>query len=122
MAEPEGLLLPDADQPHHLADPPHLLQQLRLVLARERLLQLEVAVEMILDRGLAAAGDQDHLGGARFHRLFHDQLDGGYVDDGEHFLRDGLCDGKEARSQPGGGDDDLAQGLLHGGAQGSKRV
>ena len=122
MAEPERLLLPDADEPRHLADPPRLLQQLRLVFSREDVLQLVAAVEVILDRRLAAAGDQDHPSGARFHRLFDDQLDGGGIDDREHLLRDGLGDGKEARPEPGGGDDDLAQRLLHGGAQGSKGV
>ena len=114
VTEPHGLLLPDADQAHHVADAADLREQVLLVLARERVLQLVAAVEVVLDRRLAAPVHQDDLVGARLHRLLDDQLHGGRVDDGEHLLRHGLGRGEEPRSQACGGDDDLAQRMLHG--------
>ena len=122
MAEPERFLLPDADQAHHVADPADLPEELAALLAGERVLQLVAAIEVVLDGRLAAAVDHDDLLDARLHRLFDDELDGGRVDDGEHLLGDSLGGGEETRPQTGGGNDDLAQRMLHRGGQGSKGV
>src|SRR5262249_11743908 len=65
-------------------------------------LELEGGVEVILDRALVAAGDEDDLGQPGGHRLLHHVLDGGLVDEGEHLLGLGLGRGEEASAEPGG--------------------
>ena len=73
-------------------------------------------IEMVLDDVLAAAGDKDELLDPGFHRLLDRILDDGLVHDRQHFLRDGLGGGQEARSHAGDGQDGFADrfGLGHG--------
>jgi hypothetical protein len=76
----------------------------RLAAATHRILQLVGDVEMILDRTLVAAGDEDDLSNARLKRL----LDQRFVDDDQHLLGDRLGGREEARAQPGDWKDCLA--------------
>src|SRR6267378_1585583 len=75
VSQAQRLLLAHADQPHRIADPPDLLEQLLLPLALELVLELVGAVEMVLDGGLSAPVDHDHLHGSGRERLLDDQLD-----------------------------------------------
>ena len=110
----EGLVIYEvAGAPHcvaqvqwrHLADvgdlarskrcPVDLLQFLPFSALGERLLELVMGVEMILDCALTAAGHKEELldpGGARF---VHGVFDQRFVDDREHFLRECLGGGQE---------------------------
>ncbi len=63
--------------------------------------QLDVGVEVILDRALRAAGDEDQFAGARGERLFRGVLDQRLVDDRQHFLRARLGRRQEPRAAPG---------------------
>src|SRR3546814_1131557 len=60
---------------------------------------------MILDRALAAPGDEDHLLDPRFARLVDGILDQRPVDDGQHFLGDRLGGRKEPGAETGDGKD-----------------
>ncbi len=68
-------------------------------------LQLRGTVKMVFNQALAAVGDNQDIRDAGADGLFHNILDGGLVHDGQHFLRHGLCGGKNPRPKPRGGDD-----------------
>ena len=101
VTETERRRLPDVDAARpRRHDVLQRLQQVDLALRFERLLQLVVGVEVIFDRALRAAGDEDQLAGARSERLLRGVLDQRLVDDGQHFLRAGLGRRQEARAAP----------------------
>ena len=79
----------------------HRLQQLGLVAQRELGLELVRLVEMVLDRALVAAGDEDHVGDAGRRGLLDRVLDQRLVDDRQHLLRTRLGDGQEAAAEAG---------------------
>ncbi len=113
VAEAERLFLAHRDNVDEVGDVVQLLAQLFFLAVLEHRVELEVVVEMVLDGGLAGAGDQDDLLDARGHRLLDDVLDGGPVDDGEHLLGDGLGGRQEPRAQPGHRNDGLSD-RFHG--------
>jgi hypothetical protein len=108
VAEAEGVTLPD------VVDPPEVRrgrdggEPLEISLALQHLLELEVAVEVILQRALAASGDEQDVLQSGLDRLLHHVLDGGLVDDGEHLLGRGLGRRQEAGAEAGSGDHGLA--------------
>ena len=70
---------------------------LRLATLLQEILKFEVVVEMVLDRGLAPAGNKDKFldtGGMGF---FNRVLNQWFIDDRQHFLRHGLG----CRQKPG---------------------
>ena len=75
-------------------------------------LELEVAVEEVLDGALGGGGDHDDLLDAGGDGFLDDVLDDGAVDEGEHLLGDGLGGGQEAGAVAGGEDDGFAD--FHG--------
>ena len=109
MAEPERSLLA---REARLAGAGKVFQQRiklrRLLAAFERRLQLELMVEMILDHALVAAGDEDEMLDARRASLIDDMLDNRPVDDGEHFLGNGLGGGQKTRAETGDWEDGFA--------------
>ena len=80
------------------------IEQFRLALRLQDGLEFRVAVEMILDGALGAAGDEHQrirAGGQRFvDRVLNER----FVDDGEHFLGARLGDRKESRAAAGNGE------------------
>ena len=68
---------------------------------------------MVLERGLAAAGDEDHLLDPGLERLLDRILDERPVDDGQHLLGDRLGRGQEARAEAGDGEDRLSDFLQY---------
>ena len=74
-----------------------------LPFSRELVLELEVAVEVVLEGPLVAAGDDQDVVDAGGDRLLDHVLDRRAVDDRQHLLR--LCLGRrqETRSQPAAG-------------------
>ena len=78
---------------------------------RQRVVELELDVEMILDDGLVAAGDEDEMLDPCLPRLVDHVLDDRPVDHRQHFLGDRLGGGQESRAQTGNGKDCLANSL-----------
>jgi hypothetical protein len=85
-------------------DAAHEFQQLVLAARLELGFDLIRLVEVILDRALAAARDEDHFGDAGGHCFFHRVLDQRLVDNGQHFLRAGLGRGEEPGAETGNGE------------------
>ena len=116
MAEAERLLLADRDD--------RAGREARAGKRVERLaarghgrLELVGNVEMVLERALAAAGDEDHLLDPRLARLLDRILDQRPIEHGQHFLGHRLGGGKEAGAEPGDREDGLADGLHCGAAR-----
>src|SRR5262249_17613861 len=80
---------------------------LSLALA-QRHLELEGAVEMILDDALVAPGNENEMLDAGLPCFVDDMLDDGPVDNREHFLGHGLGGGQESGPQTGNGEDGFA--------------
>ncbi len=108
VAEPQRLLLADVGHRGELGDGPDLGQLLRLAAILQVVFELEGRIEMILDRALVAARDEDDLVEARGDGFLHHVLDGGLVDEGQHLLGLSLGGGQEAGAQPRGREDGLA--------------
>jgi hypothetical protein len=111
VAEAAGLALADVVDVGHLGDGLHLLQHVELAGLPEVVLELEGAVEVVLDGPLAPAGDDQDVAQADPDGLLHHVLDGRLVDEGQHLLGLGLGGREEPGAQPGGGDDRLADPL-----------
>ena len=88
-------------------------QLVDLVALAQRVVEFVGEVEMVLDHGLVAAGDEDEMLDAGGARLVDDMLDDRPVDDGQHLLGDRLGRRQETRAQPGDGEDGLADFLQH---------
>ena len=93
-----------------------------LVLLSPRLeerLELDRDVEMVFDRVLAAARDQNDVVDAGGDSLFHAVLNDRFVDEWQHLLGLRLGGREKARTESGGGEDRLANlltsGILRGG-------
>ena len=78
---------------------------------RERALELELAVEMVLDHRLVAAGDKDEMLDPGLARLVDDVLDQRPVDHRQHLLRHRLGGGQESGAQPGDRENGFADRL-----------
>src|SRR5439155_26140649 len=66
--------------------------------------------EIVLERGLARARDDDDVRDAGAGGFLDDVMDHRPVDEREHLLRDGLARGKDARAESGGRDDGFGDG------------
>ena len=77
----------------------------------QRHFQLELAVEVILDDALVAAGDEDEMLDAGLAGLVHDVLDQRPVDHRQHLFRHGLGRRQEPGAEAGHGKNRLADGL-----------
>jgi hypothetical protein len=76
----------------------------------EVVLELELAVEVVLDGALGPAGDDEDVVDAGGHGFFDHVLDGGLVHHGQHLLGLRLGGRQEAGAEAGGGDDGFADG------------
>ena len=88
--------------------------RLRLAAFAQRRFQFVRDVEMLDQRGLAAAGDHAELLDAGGAGLLDRVLDQRLVDDRQHFLGRCLGGGQEARAKTGDRQDGFAQFLDHG--------
>ena len=82
-----------------------------LLALEQRHFQLELAVEMVLDHALVAAGDEDEMLDAGLARLVDHVLDQRPVDHRQHFLRHGLGRRQEAGAEAGDRENGFADGL-----------
>jgi len=79
----------------------------------EHLLELKLPVEVVLDHALVAAGDEDEMLDAGFHRFVDHMLDQWAVDHGQHLLRHGLGRRQETGAKPRHGEHRLADASSH---------
>ena len=79
-----------------------------LLTVAQRHLQLELAVEVVLDDGLVAPGHEDEMLDAGLPGLVDHMLDQRPVDDRQHFLGHGLGGGQEPGAEPGDREDGFA--------------
>jgi len=80
----------------------------RLAALEHRRLELVGDIEMVLERALAAAGDEDHLLDPGFARFLDRILDQRPIDDRQHLLGNGFGGGEEAGAETGDRKDCLA--------------
>ena len=80
-------------------------EQFLLAVLAQRLDQLGVEVEVVLDRRLAGAGDEQHALDADAGQLLDHVLDDRAAADRQHFLGLGLGGGQQARAETGDGND-----------------
>ena len=112
MAEAEGLLLADEINVGHVGDAETLFQHFLLAGGSQLLFQLRSTVKVVFDDALVAAQNDQDIGDAGAHRLFHEVLDGGLVHDGQHTLGHGLGGGQHAGAEARSGDDGFRD-VLH---------
>ena len=79
-----------------------------LAVAAQRHVDLEGVVEMILDRRLHAAGDDDDMLDAGRERLADDVVQHRAIDDGQKLLGNALGGRQHAGAETGSGNDGLA--------------
>ncbi len=89
------------------------LEFLELLAIGKGAIKLEVQIEMILDHGLAASGDEHEMLDAGGARLIDDVLDHRPVDDREHFLGNGLRRRQKSCAEAGYRKHGLANFLHH---------
>ena len=115
VAEPERLLL--AGKARRARDRQLLgeeFQRVVLLALEQRHFQLELAVEMVLDDALVAAGDEDEMLDAGLAGLVDHVLDQRPVDHRQHLFRHGLGGRQEPGAEAGHGKNRLAYGLHAG--------
>ena len=88
---------------------PQHVERLLLLPLLQRHFQLELAIEMVFDDGLVAAGDEDEMFDAGLASLIDDVLDQRPVDHRQHLLGHGLGGRQEPGAEPGDGKDGFAQ-------------
>jgi hypothetical protein len=109
-SHPRGHALPAADDVARRRDHGTRRFQLsHLGAPTQRIVQLDRDVEMILQRALATAGDEDELLDPGGPGLLDRILDERLVDDRQHLLRDRLGRRQETGAEPGHRKDRLAQ-------------
>ena len=114
VAEPERLLLAGEAGRARLGQiVTQHVERLLLLALEQRHLQLELAVEMILDDALVAPGDEDEMLDAGLARFVDDVLDQRPVDHRQHFLGHGLGGGQEPGTKPGHGKHSFANSRCH---------
>jgi hypothetical protein len=77
----------------------HACEPVGVALGAQGRLQLQIAVEVVLQRAFAATGHEEDVVEACGHGLLHDVLDGRLVHNREHLLGRGLRRGKESRAE-----------------------
>src|SRR5258708_6505943 len=81
---------------------------------RQGQFEFELAVEVVLDDALVAAGGEDEMLDASLTGLVDHMLDQRTVDHRQHFLRHGFGGGQKTRTEAGDRQDGFANGLHEG--------
>jgi hypothetical protein len=117
VAEAERLPLAHVVQVGQVGQAADRVERLDLARRRQLGLELGVAVEVVADRPLAPAGDDQDVGDATGHGFLDHVLDRRLVEDGQHLLGLRLRRREEAGAEAGRRDDGLAHGArTHEGA------
>ena len=112
MAEAEGVPLAHGVDTRILLVLVHVLEGLFLAGLLEVGLEAGLSVEVVFDGLLTRAGDKQDVFDASVGGLTNDVFDRGAVNDGKHLLGDRLCDGQEAGSATGRGDNGVHYRLV----------
>ena len=105
------LLAGEAGLPRRRLQPLQAGKLLVLAALCQRVIELELDIEMVLDDRLVAAGHEDEMLDARLARLIHHILDDRPVDDGQHLLGNSLGGREEPRAETGDRENCLANSL-----------
>ncbi len=103
VSETLRLALPDEMDVGEVARLHHSLESPRVALLHEPHLELGHRVEVVGDRVLVAADDDEDVVDPGVRSLFDDVLDRRLVDDGQHLFRHRLRRGKESSPSPAAG-------------------
>ena len=114
VAQAERFFLADIGHVHHVGNVADDLEQIGLAALLEHLFQFVADVEVVFDRLLAAAGDDEDLVATGGHGLFDAVLNDGLVDERKHFFGLGFGGGQKAGAQAGGGEYGFADFHFHG--------
>ena len=101
MAQTQWLALAHVVDVAKVAGLAHARKTLLVPFGLQRTLQLPMPVEVVLERGLVAAGHHEDIAQPGARGLLDDVLDGWLVDDRQHLLRRGLGRGQEAGAHAG---------------------
>ena len=93
----------------------HGLEDVGLALGQQLGFQLDLVVEIVLDRALGPPGDEDDMLDSGLPGFLDDVAEDGPVDDVQQFLGRGLGAGQDAGAQTGDGQDSLAKAAGGGG-------
>ena len=99
MAQSHCLFLTDVGDMNHVADLPDHAKQVGFLSLLEHFFQLVADIEVIFDRSLAAARDDDDLVATGSQRLFYAILNDWFINDRQHFFWLGFGRRQEARAQ-----------------------
>src|SRR5262249_10198452 len=113
VSEPERLALTDVGDVDQIGDLSDFLELVALAARLEECLELDGDVEVIFDRILAAAGDEDDVVDAGSDGFLDAVLNDWFVYERQHFFRLRLGGGKEARAQSGSGEHGFAHQSFH---------
>ncbi len=102
VTEAERLFLSRVADLHHVRDIADHLGLLFLAVLLEEIFEKWRSVEVILDRALAAAGDNDDVLDAGSHAFFSDILNLRLIDNGQHFFGLRFGGRQKTRAQAGG--------------------
>ena len=114
VAEPEQLALARVEILNRRALVLECRQQLLLAALAQRLNELGVQIEMVLDRRLSRSGDEEHARDAHARQLFDDVLHDRLAADGQHFLRLRFGGGQQPCAKAGDRDHGDVDGGVHG--------
>jgi hypothetical protein len=113
VTKPQRLALAHIGEVDHVGDLADLFELLAFAAGLQKRLELHGHVEVVFDRILAPAGDEDDVVHAGRNRLFDAVLDDRLVDQRQHFFRLCLGGGEESGAEPGGGEYGFAYSGLH---------
>ncbi len=112
VALAQGRFLTNVADVGQVRDLAHLRERAVVAFLAQEILQLKGNVKVILDGPLPPARDDDDLLNTRGHGLLDHVLNDGLIYQRQHLFGLRLGGGQESRSQPGGGENGLAD--LHG--------
>src|SRR5918995_4909784 len=99
MPKPERFLLSYSMNVGDLGESPDLRELFVFAALLQSHLEFDGAIEVVLHRLLAPAGDDEDVADPGTHRLLNRVLDAGHVDNRDHLFGNRLAGGKEPRSQ-----------------------
>ncbi len=86
VTQPHGFRLTNVTEVRQIRNVPHLVQDLALAAALEIFFEFQRTIEMIFNRALPAAGDDDNVFDPGRDRFFHDILNQRFVDQRQHLF------------------------------------
>ena len=111
MSQPEWFLLPCVAEVHHIPNVMYQFGEVGLALAFKKTFQLRRRIEMVFDRVLAPARDDDDVVDPGSDAFLDHVLNQWLINHGQHFLGLRLGCGQESSAKPGGRQDGFPNAL-----------